>query len=69
MGKQIVAKIEFVFDEDRINETFREGDQERFTNEELLDYVVDTVVDNVHSLVKYNSVSEAIHVSMDLSDY
>ena len=69
MGRQIIAKIEFVFDEDQINETFREDGQDRFTDEELLDYVVDTVVDDIYDRVKYSTVSEAIHVSMELSNY
>lgn len=68
MGRQIYARLEYVFDEDNLNEIFREDGEERFTDDELLDYILDTVVDDIYDRVKYNTVSEAVKILVDIVD-
>lgn len=63
MGRTIHAKICFVFEEDQLNEQTREDDQPRLTDEELVDYVVDTFVDDIYDMVKRSDLTSAIRVT------
>lgn len=56
MGRKIVTRIEFEFDEDLMYE----GDDstDRRSDEEVLDYAAECFVDDVYNMVKYNELFE-----------
>lgn len=61
MRRTISAKIEFLFDEDLINE----GLDEKLTDEELISHCLDTFLDDVYSMVKFNELHEAVRVKIE----
>jgi hypothetical protein len=63
VSRTIHAKICFTFDEDRINEAMTEEGDNALTDEQLVDYVVDTFVDDVYDMVKRNDLTSTIRVT------
>jgi hypothetical protein len=62
MGRRVIAKIEFSFDEDVINDGVE--DATPMTDEELHAYAVDTFVEDVYSFVKYNELASAVRTEI-----
>lgn len=60
VGRKVVAKIEFEFDEDLVNE----GLDTRMTDEELVDHAIDNFVDDAYTMMKYNELHEAVRVEI-----
>ena len=60
MGRIISAKIEFLFDEDSVNENL----DTKLTDEELMSHAIDTFLDDVYSMVKFNELHEAVRVEI-----
>lgn len=60
MGRKVIAKIQFEFDEDLANE----GLDTPMTDEELVSHAIDNYVDDVYSMVKYNELHEAVRVEI-----
>lgn len=60
VGRKIIAKIEFEFDEDLVNE----GLDTRMTDEELVDHAIDNFVDDAYTMMKYNELHEAVRVEI-----
>lgn len=62
MGRRVIAKIEFSFDEDVINDGVE--DATPMTDEELHAYAVETFIEDVYSFVKYNELASAIRTEI-----
>lgn len=60
VGRKIIAKIEFEFDEDLVNENL----DTRLTDEELVDHAIDNFVDDAYTMMKYNELHEAVRVEI-----
>ena len=60
MGRTISAKIEFLFDEDLVNENL----DTKLTDEELVSHVIDSFLDDVYNMVKFNELHEAVRVEI-----
>lgn len=56
MGRKIVTRIEFEFDEKLISD----GEMVfgKMTDEEMLDYAAECFVDDIYNMVKYNELYE-----------
>lgn len=62
MGRKVSAKIEFMFDEALINDG--QENPPAMTNEELTQYAIDTFVEDVYSMVKFNELHGAVRVEI-----
>ncbi len=60
VGRKIIAKIEFEFDEDLVNENL----DTRLTDEELVNHAIDNFVDDAYTMMKYNELHEAVRVEI-----
>lgn len=60
VGRKVIAKIEFEFDEDLANE----GLDTPMTDEELESHAIDNFVDDMYTMMKYNELHEAVRVEM-----
>ena len=56
MGRKIVTRIEFEFDEDLLYDGFDSMDKR--SDEDVLDYAAECFVDDVYNMVKYNELYE-----------
>jgi hypothetical protein len=61
MGRIAKAKIEFTYDEDSIMEMMGE-DAGPMTTEELVEYALDSFLEDIHTLVKYSEVTQAVDI-------
>jgi len=60
MGRKIVAKIQFEFDEDLVNENL----DTPMTDEELVDHAIDNFLDDAYTMMKYNELHKAVRVEI-----
>ena len=65
MGRIAKAKIEFSYDEDSLMEMMGE-DAPQMTEQELLDYALNSYLEDIHILVKYNELNQAVKVELVL---
>lgn len=56
MGRKIVTRIEFEFDEDLLYEGTDSTDKR--SDEDVLDYAAECFVDDIYNMVKYNELYE-----------
>ncbi len=54
MGRKIVTRIEFEFDEDLLYEGTDSTDER--SDEDVLDYAAECFVDDIYNMVKYNEL-------------
>lgn len=64
MGKIAKAKIEFVFDEDSLLEMMGEG-AESMTEQELIDYALESYLDDIMNLVKYGELADSVRIEVE----
>lgn len=60
MGRIVSAKIEFEFDENVVNENL----DSPMTDEELIQYAIDSFVDDVYSMSLHNELHGAVRVEL-----
>ena len=65
MGRIAKAKIEFSYDEDSLMEMMGE-DAKQMTEQELLDYALESYLEDIYTLVKYNELNQAVKVELEL---
>lgn len=65
MGRIAKAKIEFSYDEDSLMEMMGE-DAPQMTEQELLDYALESYLEDIYTLVKYNELNQAVKVKLVL---
>ena len=63
MGRIARAKIEFTYDEDSIMEMMGE-DAGPMTEKELVEYALDSFLEDIHTLVKHSEVTQAVDVEV-----
>ena len=65
MGRIAKAKIEFSYNEDSLMEMMGE-DAKQMTEQELLDYALESYLGDIYTLVKYNELNQAVKVELDI---
>lgn len=64
MGKIAIAKIEFVYDEDSLLEMMGE-DAKPMTEQELIDYALESYLDDITTLVKYRELADSVRIAVE----
>jgi len=64
MGKIAKAKIEFTYDEDSLLEMMGE-DAKPMTEQELIDYALESYLDDITTLVKYRELSDSVRIEVE----
>lgn len=64
MGKIAIAKIEFVYDEDSLLEMMGE-DAKPMTEQELIDYALESYLDDITTLVKYRELADSVRIEVE----
>ena len=64
MGKIAKAKIEFVYDEDSLLEMMGE-DAKPMTEQELIDYALESYLDDITNLVKYRELVDSVRIEVE----
>lgn len=64
MGRVAKAKIEFSYDEDSLMEMMGD-DAKAMTGQELLDYALESYLEDIHTLVKYGELNHAVKVEIE----
>lgn len=64
MGKIAKAKIEFVYDEDSLLEMMGE-DAKPMTEQELIDYALESYLDDITNLVKYRELADSVRIEVE----
>ena len=64
MGKIAIAKIEFVYDEDSLLEMMGE-DAKPMTEQELIDYALESYLDDIATLVKYRELADSVRIEVE----
>lgn len=64
MGKIAIAKIEFIYDEDSLLEMMGE-DAKPMTEQELIDYALESYLDDITTLVKYRELADSVRIKVE----